>query len=178
MKNIIFSLFLISLITLVITSCNHYDSIQSSGKESKANGRSHNAGQNCISCHNDNSNEASSSGRWWYFAGTAYNKSGTIASNGGKVELWSNISAKAIATGHLDSLSLATGTKIYSVEVDREGNFYTSKIFDMRKGFYPRMVAANNTDTIMTTITANGACNSCHGHNADNQNQLHVIFNN
>ena len=154
------------ILAVIFASCNHYDSIKSSGRESVAGGKSHNAGKDCMSCHHDNSSSASSSGTWWYFAGTAYNSNGSIATSG-SVELWSD--------------SLAKGTLIYSVPIDRGGNFYTAKIFNFGKGVYPKLVSNSNTsyDTIMKPqmVTFNSAsCNSCHGNNSDLKNQPHITF--
>jgi len=153
-------------IILSIIACNHYDSIQKSGRESASGGKSHNAGRDCMSCHHDASNSASSSGTWWYFAGTAYNLDGTIATSG-KVELWSD--------------SLAQGTLIYSVPIDRDGNFYTAKIFDFKNGVYPKLVSniSSQHDTIMKPLLVtfnNASCNSCHGHNFDGNHQAGVTF--
>lgn len=158
--------FFIFIFSISFISCNHYDSIQADGKESIDGGRSHNAGSDCMTCHHDNSNSASSSGTWWYFAGTAYNYDGSLATSG-RVELWSD--------------SLAQGTLIYSVPIDRDGNFFTSKIFDFKKGVYPKLVSGNNVlnDTIMKpqlVSFSTASCNSCHGNNSDGRNQPRVTF--
>lgn len=160
-----FIFFLIAIIVLFI-SCSHYDSIQTSGRESVAGEKSHNAGKDCMSCHHDNSSSASSSGTWWYFAGTAYNADGSIATSG-RVELWSD--------------SLAQKTLIYSVPIDRGGNFYTSKIFNFGNSVYPKLVSDINAafDTIMKpqlVTFSSSSCNSCHSHNTDGRNQPHITF--
>ena len=156
---------LIFLISVSFISCNHYDAIQTGMKESAANGKSHHHGDDCMSCHHDPYNGASSSGRWWYFAGTAYNNDGSIATSG-TVELWSD--------------SLATKTLIYSVPIDRDGNFFTAKIIDFKAGFYPKLVSnITNADTLMKlqmVTFSNTSCNGCHGHNADGTNQPVVKF--
>lgn len=154
------------MIAIILVSCNHYDSIKTSGKESTSGGKSHNSGQDCMKCHHDNSSEASSSGTWWYFAGTAYNNDGTPATSG-KVELWSD--------------SLAQATLIYSVPIDRNGNFFTSKIFDFKSGVYPKLVSSISSahDAIMKPHLVsfnNASCNSCHGNNSDGTNQPKVKF--
>ena len=68
---------LISGLVLIAGACSHYDEIQKDPKESRAgDDESHNAGQNCMSCHNDNKNEASLEG-WWNIGGTAYQNNNT-----------------------------------------------------------------------------------------------------
>lgn len=168
-------LFVTSIVSVI--ACNHYDEIKASGRESSALERSHNPGEDCGGCHNDNSNGASSN--WWYFSGTAYNSNYSPAASGGRIELWTKISANAIATGHLDSISLATGNRLYSVEIDRSGNFYTSKIINFEGGFYSRLVSNSGKDTIMIKpCLSNTSCNSCHGHNFDGTNQPKLTFSN
>lgn len=154
-------LFLISV--SILTSCNHYDSIQKSGRESGTGEKSHNAGQDCMSCHHSINNEASGEGNWWYIAGTAYNKNGTIATSG-KVEFWS-------------TSDISTAKLVCTLTIDREGNFYTSKIIDFKSGLYPKMISANGDTSMSSAVTfTNASCNSCHGNNADGRNQSHVKF--
>jgi len=147
---------------IIFISCNHYDSITKSGRESTSSEKSHNAGKDCMSCHHDNNNEGSGEGKWWYIAGTAYNKNGTIATSG-RVEFWD-----AVDTPH---------ALICSLTIDREGNFYTSKIIDFKTGLYPKMISSNG-DTSMTqaVVFNNASCNSCHGNNFDGRNQPHITF--
>ena len=157
---------IIFILIISFISCNHYDSIQTGGRESTENGRSHHSGEDCMNCHHDPSNGASSSGYWWYIAGTAYNNDGSIAKSG-TVEFWSA----------LDS----TTTLVHSLPVDRNGNFYTSKIIDFKGGIYPKVISTSGSllsDTIMVQAVtfSNASCNSCHGHNYDGRNQPHVTF--
>ncbi len=150
------------LCSLILISCNHYDSITASGRESTPGGRSHNEGRDCMSCHHDGTSSASNSGTWWYIAGTAYNSNGSVASSG-KVEFWSSIDSAA--------------SLIYSLPVDKNGNFYTSKIINFKTGLYPKVISSNG-DTSMTqaVVFNNASCNSCHGNNADFRNQPKVKF--
>jgi len=134
--------------TVAIQGCSHYDDIMKNGKESAADGSSHNAGRNCMECHHDASNEASEENRWWYFAGTVFDQ-GTPAASAGHIELWTRPGR--------------SGKLLYKVPVDRSGNFYTAKIFSFEGGFYPVFVSNTGALKEMTTKTAEGACNSCHG---------------
>ena len=150
------------MIAIILVSCNHYDSITKNVRDSSGGEKSHNAGKDCMTCHHDNYNEASGEGKWWYIAGTAYNKNGTILTSG-KVEFWSSLDPKAIL--------------VLTLPVDREGNFYTSKIIDFKSGLFPKVISANG-DTIMAQAVTfgNASCNSCHGNNTDGKNLPHVTF--
>ena len=134
----------IFIFSLIIVACSHYDSLEKSGEESKADGKSHNAGKDCMSCHNSSSNEASEN--WRNVAGTIY-KSNSPLSNS-SVQLWSEPGGK--------------GFKIASLVSDKSGNFYTEKIIDFKGGCYP--IAINGTDTLFMDESKynGGGCNSCH----------------
>lgn len=139
-----------AVFSLFIIACSHYDQLQKNGKESKASGKSHNAGQDCMKCHNDNSNEASSEA-WWYVAGTVYTASGSINTNA-RIEIWSEPEAK--------------GYKITSLPADKNGNFYTEKILKFNNGSYPIAISGNDTTYMISAFNGQG-CNSCHGLSTD-----------
>lgn len=146
------TLLLIVGLILVQQSCSHYDEIMVSGKESIAGeDESHNAGKNCMTCHNvAGYSEAKEEGGWWNIAGTAYNNGLTAKSKNGWVEFWSEPNRK--------------GNFVYKLAIDDKGNFYTAKIVAFGNGIYPVLINANNTvNKFMTTKTTTGACNSCHG---------------
>lgn len=137
-------------LALFITACSHYNEIQKDPKESMAgDDESHNPGQNCMSCHNDNKNEASSEG-WWNIGGTAYKNNKTV--NTGSVELWTGPDR--------------TGSLLYKLAIDENGNFYTNKIIDFKGGFYPVLINQDGSfNASMGDPTTIGACNSCHNEN-------------
>lgn len=132
---------------LTLQSCSHYDEIMKNGKESSPGENSHNAGRNCMSCHNDNSNEASE--KWWYVAGTVFKDDKKVSEASGSIELWTQPNR--------------AGELLYKLPVDKSGNFYTAKIINFKGGFYPVFVGNNQKTKEMTTKTSNGSCNSCHG---------------
>lgn len=134
-------------LALLITACSHYSELQKDAKESMAgDDESHNPGQNCMSCHNDNKNEASSEG-WWNIGGTAYKNNKTVKT--GSVELWTGPDR--------------TGSLLYKLAIDEHGNFYTNKIIDFKGGFYPVLINQDGSfNASMGTKTINGSCNSCH----------------
>lgn len=146
-KSILILAPLFVLLGFIFQSCNHYDEIMKNGEESSVNGNSHNAGRNCMSCHNDQSNEASE--KWWYVGGTVYDDDHKVAGTSGSIELWTQPNRQ--------------GEMLYKLPVDKSGNFYTQKIINFKGGFYPVFVGNNNKTKEMTTKTTVGACNSCHG---------------
>ena len=110
MKKLIISTYL--LLALGLVACSHYNEIQKDPKESMAgDDESHNPGQNCMSCHNDNKNEASFEG-WWNIGGTAYKNNKTVKT--GSVELWTGPDR--------------TGSLLYKLAIDENGNFNKSTI--------------------------------------------------
>lgn len=165
---------LIVLTQLILIGCNHYDSIQTSGRESAAGERSHNAGKDCMSCHHDPSSGASSSDKWWYIAGTAYSRYGSILTSG-TVQFWT---APADTSG-------PKGNLVYSLPIDRSGNFYTSKIINFGNGLFPYVISSTGDTCMIQSVVYNGSpypnsqgasCNSCHGNNGDGRNLQHVTF--
>lgn len=156
MKRIIVSSAFLLMFGLV--ACSHYDEIQKNPKESRAgDDESHNAGQNCMSCHNDNKNEASFEG-WWNIGGTAYKSNKPVKT--GSVELWTGPDR--------------TGTLLYKLAIDEKGNFYTNKIIDFKGGFFPVLMNNDGTKNAeMGISTTTGACNSCH----DDVTQERIYFN-
>lgn len=151
-QKVVLFLFALTLIGVVVQSCSHYDEVMRNGKESTADEESHNPGKNCFSCHHDKSNGPSSK-YWWYIAGTVFEKNGNPAHSKGVIELWTQPNR--------------TGELLYTLPVDKTGNFYTEKIFSFKEGFYPVLVEDGGAKfKAMPYLTSNGACNSCHGDSA------------
>lgn len=137
------------IVFAVIASCSHYDEIQKNPKESSANDdESHNSGQDCMSCHNKQGNEAASEG-WWNVAGTVY--SNNSPANNVTIELWSEPNGK--------------GFRILTLTSDKKGNFYTSKIINFNGGCYPLVKNGNKTKAMLSAFKGGMSCSnsSCHG---------------
>lgn len=148
MKRFILLGVLLTGVFVFVSSCSHFDELKNNGEESSSDGNSHNAGENCMRCHNDGKNEASE--KWWYIAGTVYEEDDKVAGAAGSIELWTEADRK--------------GTLVYKLQVDASGNFYTEKIIDFKGGFYPVFVSNDGKDVKeMSTKTTVGACGSCHG---------------
>lgn len=138
-----------AIFSLFIIGCSHYDELQKNSKESKANDdESHNTGQDCMSCHNNASNEASSEG-WWNVAGSVY--TGNSPANNVTVELWSEPNG--------------AGFKILTLTSNKKGNFYTNKIINFNGGCYPLIKNGNKTKAMLSAFKGGVSCSnsSCHG---------------
>lgn len=132
-----------------LVACSHYDELQKNSKESKAGeDESHNTGQDCMSCHNNSSNEASSEG-WWNVAGSVF--SNNSPANNVTVELWSEPKGK--------------GYKIVSLTSDKKGNFYTNKIINFNGGCYVKVTDGTKVKYMDQIFAGNKSCSSttCHG---------------
>ncbi|MES2725780.1 MAG: hypothetical protein V4643_01670 [Bacteroidota bacterium] len=134
------------VLILLFIACSHYDSLQKNGVESSANKSSHNSGQDCMRCHNDDKHEASFYA-WWNVAGTIFKGSGALNTEA-RIELWSEPNGK--------------GFRILSLATDKDANFYSEKIIKFNGGCYP--IAISGVDTVAMSQSFNGGgCNSCHG---------------
>jgi hypothetical protein len=104
---------------------------------------SHHVGANCLSCHTAG---GSGEGRF-IVAGTVYQADGTTVYPNTTVRLYTGANA--------------SGELVITVEVDGNGNFYTTEAVDWGTGLYPSVSSDNETRN-MPTPTGSGACNSCH----------------
>lgn len=138
-----------AIFSLFIIGCSHYDELQKNSKESNANDdESHNTGQDCMSCHNNSSNEASSEG-WWNVAGSVY--TGNSPANNVTVELWSEPNG--------------AGFKILTLTSDKKGNFYTNKIINFNGGCYPVVISGSKRKNMISKFMGGMSCSNsnCHG---------------
>lgn len=107
---------------------------------------SHNAGQNCMSCHTPGTSAGNKG--VWVIGGTAYTSSaGTTIANNVVVKFYTGPNG--------------TGTLKYILNGNAKGNFYTANTVDFTGGLYPAVTGATTTKYMSSPIT-NGACNSCH----------------
>lgn len=142
------ALCLIALFCIILSQCSHYDSIQANPMESSFNSRrSHNAGQDCGSCHNNNSNWDASS-KWWTVAGTVFSDAKSPKTNV-TIELWDQPNRK----GNLIK-------KLYS---DPSGNFYTNQIINFSNNVYPVVYSTDASQyRSMQSAYNGGSCGKCH----------------
>jgi len=70
----------------------------------------------------------------------------------------------ADATVYLYDEPNGAGRLVETIEVDGNGNFYTTQSVNFGAGLYPVVVSADGNDTqYMPNSITGGACNSCHG---------------
>jgi cytochrome c553 len=118
-------------------------------KISQYNGdESHNKGQNCMNCH-----KSGGEGEGWFnAAGTVYNAAFTASNPNTTVKLYTGPNG--------------TGSLVKIIEVDGQGNFFTTEDIDFGQGLFPAVQGATTTK-YMGTTAASGQCNSCHGVSTD-----------
>ncbi|MCA0426705.1 MAG: hypothetical protein LCH37_04650 [Bacteroidetes bacterium] len=137
----------IAVLALLISACSHYEELKSDPKESASgDDESHNAGQNCSSCHNKSGTEAAAEG-WWTIAGTVFKSDGR-AQGSATIELWEKPGKQ--------------GKLIKRLVTDDLGNFYTNQVLNFNGGCYP-VVYTSSGEIQMTSAFNGGSCNSCHG---------------
>ncbi|MCF8427776.1 MAG: hypothetical protein K9H61_10025 [Bacteroidia bacterium] len=130
-----------------VFACSHVDEINANLEESSSDEKSHNAGENCGSCHNVSGSEAVREAGWWTVAGTVYS-SGNSPQTNATIELWEKPNKQ--------------GALIKRLVSDKIGNFYTNQIIDFKGGCYPSITVGSNTK-YMNQKYEGGSCNSCHG---------------
>jgi hypothetical protein len=108
-----------------------------------AGGGSHNAGRNCLQCHNGGSEAPT-----WTLAGTVYRSDG--------------VTANPAATVRLTRGPDGTGGVVLTLTTDGSGNFYTASSVDFGAGLFPEVSGSDGVRVSMPTTVPNGACNSCH----------------
>jgi len=104
---------------------------------------SHNAGQNCMSCH-----VSGKQGEGWFsIAGTVYDNNNSTYPN---------------ATVKLFTGPDGSGSLKATIPVDKKGNFYTTQNMDFGSGLYV-LVEGSNSKSSMSSSISTGQCNKCHG---------------
>lgn len=144
---ITFLLAFIAAALISFQSCN-----KDEGNETKISSHnsseSHKAGKNCMNCH-----VSGGDGEGWFTAaGTVYNSTHSSVYPGATVKLYTQ------ANG--------AGTLVATVEVDKEGNFYTTEDIGFSSGLFP-VIVGNSGTKHMASSTTTGQCNSCHGTSTD-----------
>lgn len=145
-------LYILAIATLALVAFNSCDDDDEGENEtnisSYTSDDSHKAGQDCMTCH-----KSGGSGEGWFTAaGTVYNKALTSVYPGSTVRLYSE--------------SGGTGNLIATIEVDENGNFYTTENIDFGTGLYTLVEGNTSTKNMASSIT-HGKCNSCHGVTVD-----------
>ena len=111
--------------------------------ESHTDGR---VGQNCMNCHYEGNNPY------------VYQVAGTVYQLDNLTIPYPN------ATIYFYTGPNGSGTEVASIEVDANGNFYTTESVDFSLGVYPAIVGSQGESPIyMSNFITHGECNTCHG---------------
>ncbi len=129
---------------MILASCEKEGGEQKHKVSRHQSDESHNAGQNCISCHK----EGGGGEGWFTAAATVYDSSFAQVYPNATIKLYSGPNG--------------TGTLKHVIEVDAKGNFYTTEALDFGTGLYPAVEGATGTNYMSFSITT-GECASCHG---------------
>lgn len=114
---------------------------------SSGSGASHNAGQNCMSCHTPGTSAGSKG--VWTVAGTVYTSSaGTTIAKNLVINFYTGPNG--------------TGTLKYTIKADAKGNFYSANTVNFTGGLYPAVVGPTTTKYMGSSVTSPSSCNSCH----------------
>ncbi len=143
---VILSVTIISFLTLF--SCKKESSKDVTNISAHDESRSHNAGQNCMKCH-DSGGEGTG---WFSVAGTVYQNDKTTVFSNATVKLYTD------ANG--------SGSLKYTINGDNFGNFFTTEQVDFGSGLYPAVEGSQGTKYMSFTVKT-GQCNSCHGSSQD-----------
>ena len=141
---IIGSIFLVFSI-FVIASCNE----NGCSKALISSFHSHESEKmkdNCMDCHSPNG----TAGGCLRIGGTAFDSiPGDNATQNAVVKLYTQ--------------PLGGGELVVTLQVDRNGNFFTTEPVNFGSGLYAAIVSGQGAVRYMPTPTTNGSCNSCHG---------------
>lgn len=155
MKKIFGFYMLLAAAGLFITSCDKDITFQE--KDSLVSVHdltiSHHMGENCMECHHYNGIRG-----WFAVAGTVYDTSRSNISPNGYIYLY--------------TAPDSTGSMKGAIQVDGNGNFYTTNaVFFPAGGLYPEVVGQSGARRMMYTSVTDGQCNKCHG---DTENPIWV----
>ena len=133
-----------------VTACGGSDDVRANEVNVSRHGEafSHHTGENCVSCHR----EGGEAKGWFTVSGTVYMPD---------LEM-----VHANTTVRLFQLPSGAGQAVGIIEVDANGNFFTTAALDLRGGLYPAIYSSTASKQ-KALITTDGACSSCHGVNVD-----------
>lgn len=142
-------MFLIALTALIWTACSEKqeDPVPKSIYSVNGGTSSHNNGEICQNCH-----VTGGAGKYDFIVAGSVFKSDTVTpSPNGILYFWSEQGG--------------TGELVATLEVDANGNFFTTFSILPGEGAYPQMRGVSGDVRNMPIPASTGACNSCHGVN-------------
>ena len=107
-------------------------------------------GSNCMDCHTQGTGNP-----------YIYTMAGTVYQQDNPTEVYPN------ATIYLHDRANGRGNIVATIEVDNNGNFFTTETIPFVDGLYPVIVGNANVEPLyMPNATTTGECNSCHDVNS------------
>lgn len=107
---------------------------------------SHNNGRNCMDCHKSGGKGEGI----WAIAGSCYDSNYTNPYPNATVKFYTEPNG--------------TGIEIASIEVDANGNFYTTENINFGLGLYPMVIGTTGKKLSMQSTVKSGACGLCHNY--------------
>ncbi len=142
------------IFVIIVFAMLGFQACEKEGSENEANisaynsTSSHHMGQECMNCH-----QAGGSGEGWFIvAGTVYDNAKTNTYPNATVKLYTGTNG--------------SGDLVATIEVDGNGNFYTTENVNFGSGLYPVVEGSAGTKAMNSSITT-GNCNSCHGNSVN-----------
>lgn len=136
--------FILLLLPFVFVGCEKEDD----GDETKisrfSSSESHKNGENCMDCHA----EGGSGEGWFTVAGSVYDS--TLAN------------PYAGAAIKISSGPQNAGSLLATIEVDKNGNFYTTESIPFGDVMYVSVTGKTGSVKFMNSSIDNGQCNGCH----------------
>ena len=143
-KSVIFSL-IAALVFFSFTGCKKTTSSNKTATSAHNSTSSRKMSGACLNCHTSGGNGPG----WWTVADTVYTEDFSATSPNGTINFYSE--------------PFGAGTVVATIEVDANGNFYTSKTILPAAGAYPQLVGTSGNMQDMPALCTSGDCNSCHG---------------
>jgi hypothetical protein len=107
---------------------------------------SHNTGKNCMDCHKTKGPGEGD----FLIAGSCYDSTFTNPYPNASINLYTEPGG--------------AGQLIYTLEVDGNGNFYSTEAVSFLGGLYPTITGTSGNVHYMNGAITHGACNSCHNY--------------
>lgn len=137
---------LIFMLLFGLSACDESSDINAPlQEESSLTGNSHNAGQNCLRCHNKPNRNT-----------PVFTVAGTIYDRAEPAQPYAGTTVNLYSDGQNNNLLL-------SIKVDQSGNFYSKQAIDFNNTVYAEVVSAIGTIAKINPAP-HGDCNKCHDH--------------
>ncbi|MEI7661811.1 MAG: hypothetical protein WCK34_06430 [Bacteroidota bacterium] len=143
-KSGIFTLF-IAFVIMAVAGCKKNDGGNKTASSSHNSTASKKMGGVCQNCHVS----GGSGPGWWTVAGTVYTEDLKAFAPNGTIQFFS--------ANLTDTIPVAT------LEIDQNGNFYSSSLVLPVSGVYPQITGTSGNIVMMPQLCTSGNCNYCHG---------------